>query len=151
MSSMKIFLWLYAKYILYLVFTLISHFPLQLQIRKNAAEASDYQTQLLGYWCPSVTVFETMQEEEMNTLIPLLLITNPWRQVLILYKPLDSLWNRGTALDAWACCVPLSANWELMPLFYFLQTLCPYFSFSFSWQRRPRFWPAKKWHLNSVK
>ena len=36
-----------------------------------------------------MTVFETMQEEEIKILTPLFPITYSWLQALILYKPLD--------------------------------------------------------------
>ena len=83
-----------------------------------------------------------MQKEEIKILSLLFLIANSWLQALALIQPLDSSWICGTVLEAWAYCVPLSAGWELKPPFYFLQTLSPYFLFSFSGQRRPRFWPA---------
>ena len=71
-----------------------------------------------------------MHEEEVKILSPL---------SLILCKLLDSLWSGGTVLEAWDYCVPLSAGWELKPPFYFLQTLSPYFSFSFGGQRGQAF------------
>ena len=40
-----------------------------------------------------MTVFETMQEEDIKILSPLFLITDSWLQALILYKPLDSSWG----------------------------------------------------------
>ena len=49
-----IFLWLYAKCIPYLGFTLTTLCPLQfflLQISKKAREPAKCQTQRLGYWC----------------------------------------------------------------------------------------------------
>ena len=71
-----------------------------------------------------------MHEEEIKILSPL---------SLILYKPLDSSWSGGAVLEAWDHCVPLSAGRELKPPFYFLQTLSPYFSFSFDGQRGQAF------------
>lgn len=40
-----------------------------------------------------MSVFETRQEEEIKIPTPLLLITDSWRQTLILYQPLDSSWG----------------------------------------------------------
>ena len=40
-----------------------------------------------------MTVFKTMQEEEIKILRPLFLITDSWLWALILYKPLD--FSRG--------------------------------------------------------
>ena len=37
-----------------------------------------------------MTIFETMQEEEIKILTPLFLIIDSWMQAVILYKPLDS-------------------------------------------------------------
>ena len=59
-------------------------------------------------------------------------------------KPLDSSWQ-GTVLDVRACWVPLLVCWELKPPFYFLQTRSPYFSFSFSGQRRPTLATDRPW------
>ena len=53
-----VFLWLYAKYISYLVLTLTTPFPLKLHIGKKAAEPPNCQTQLLGYWHQFMTAFE---------------------------------------------------------------------------------------------
>ena len=41
-------------------------------------------TQLLGYWHQFMTVFETMQEEEIKILSPLFPITDSWLQALAL-------------------------------------------------------------------
>ena len=41
-----------------------------------------------------MTVFETMQEEDIKILTPLLLITDFWLQALIFYKPLDTSGTR---------------------------------------------------------
>ena len=46
--------------------------------------------------------------------------------------------GRATVLAAWVYCVPFSASWEFRSLFYFLQTLSPYFLFGFGGQRKPR-------------
>ena len=89
-----IFFWLYSKYILDLEFTLTTRFPLLLHIRKKAAGPPNCQTQLLGYWYQPMTVFETVQKEEIKTLTPLFLITGSWLWALILYKPLDFSWGR---------------------------------------------------------
>lgn len=47
------------------------------------------QTQLLGYWCQFMTVFETMQQEEIKILSPLFLITDCEPSS---YEPLSSSW-----------------------------------------------------------
>ena len=105
--------------------------------QKEGAGPQDCQTELLGYWHQLMTGFETMQEEEYKFLTPSLLITDPWLQALILYKPIDSLWSRGgTVLEAWAYCISLSASWELKPPFYFLQTLSPHFFIWIGWAEK---------------
>ena len=107
--------------------------------QKEGAGPQDGQTQLLGYWCQPMTVFETVQEEEYKILTPSLLITDPWLQALIFCKPTDSSWSRGgTALEAWAYCVSLSACWELKPPFYFLQTLSPHFFIWIGWAEKAK-------------
>ena len=66
-----IFLGLYAKYILRLVFILTTLFPLEfffLHIRRKATEPPNCQTQLLDYRHQLMTVFEKMQEEEIKVL-----------------------------------------------------------------------------------
>ena len=40
-----------------------------------------------------MTVAETMQEEEIEILSPLFLITDSWLQALHLYEPLNSPWG----------------------------------------------------------
>ena len=135
-----------ATYILCLVLTFIA---LSLQTtscsfslftyQKEGAGPQDCQTELLGYWHQPVTGFETMQEEEYKILTPSLLITDPWLQALILYKPIDSLWSRGrTVLEAWAYCISLSACRELKPPFYFLQTLSPHFFIWIGWAEKAK-------------
>ena len=47
-----------------------------------------------------------MQEEEIKILSTSLLIFHSWLQAL------DSSWMRGTVLEAWAFCVPLSVPAE---------------------------------------
>ena len=84
------FLGLYAKYLPYLVFTLTTPFPLYLHIRKKAVSHPNCQSQLLGYWLQSITVFEKINEEEIQILPTLFLITDSWLWALPLYKPLDS-------------------------------------------------------------
>ena len=85
---------------------------------QGATKLQDSITGLLTWF---MTVFETMQEQEIKVLSPLFLITDCW--LLALHKPLDSTWSWGTVIEAWLYCVPLSANWELKPPFYFLQTM----------------------------
>ena len=53
----------------YLVFSLTTPFPLWLHIRKKATEPPNCQIQLLGYRCQAMTIFETMQEEEIKILL----------------------------------------------------------------------------------
>ena len=77
-----------------------------------------------------------------NTFVP---HYDSWLSALSLYKPLDSSLGWVAVLEAWANCVPLSASWELKPHFYCFQTLAPHFLFSFSGQRKPKFWPATTW------
>ena len=111
-------------------------------MRKKAAEPRNCQTPLLGYRRLCVTVFETMQEEEIEILTPLFLITDSWLWVLILHKPLDSSWSGWGAHSSWGMgllCFPFR-GWELKPPFYFLQTPFLYVLFGFSGQRKPRLW-----------
>ena len=56
-----------------------------------------------------MTVFETMQEEEIKILSPLFLITDCETSS---YKLLMG----GTVLEARAYCVPRFTSWELKPL-----------------------------------
>ena len=65
----------------------------------------------------------------------------PWLQILALYKPLESSWGKERCgHSSWVLsplCSPL--RWELHPLFYFLQTLSPYFFvFGFQWSERTK-------------
>ena len=53
-----------------------------------------------------MTVFETMQEEEIKILTPLFPITYSWLQAFIWYKPLDSSGRGDTVLEAWAHSPP---------------------------------------------
>ena len=61
-----------------------------------------------------MTVFETMQEEELKILSPLFFITDSWVRAVALYKPLDSSWSRngaGGGHSSGAYCLPLSTGW----------------------------------------
>ena len=72
------------------------------------------QSQLLGYWLQSITVFEKMHEEEIQILPTLFLITDSWLWALPLYKPLDSSWAGDggyTVLETWPYCVPFLLYW----------------------------------------
>ena len=60
--------------------------------QKKATEPPNCQTQLLGYWCQPLTVFEIMWEEEIKILTPLFLITDSSCE-FTLYNPLDSSWR----------------------------------------------------------
>ena len=86
-----IFLWLYAKYILYLVFSLTTHFPLyKLNIWKKATELPDSITGLLT---PAYECLWNCKKKKIEILVPLLLITDSWLWALILQKALFSPWR----------------------------------------------------------
>ena len=100
------FLWLCAKYIPSWCLLLQHPSPCSCTSERRPPNC---QTQLLGYWCQFMTVFETMQEEEIKILSPLFLITDCETSS---YKLLMG----GTVLEAWAYCVPRFTSWELKPL-----------------------------------
>ena len=135
----------WAKYILYLVFTLATLFLLKfffLYIGKTATELPNCQTQLLDYWCQPVTVFEIVQEEHVKILTPLFLIIDSWTGSPHLIKVPGPLKVGGAVFKAGVYGAPLSASWELKPPFCFLQTLSLYFLFGFAGLGKPRCWPA---------
>ena len=80
--------------------------------QKEGHRATKCQTQLLGYWRQAMTVFETMQEEEIKILSPLFLIIDSWLQALALYKPLDSSWLGG-GHSSWGMSLPVSPLHQL--------------------------------------
>ena len=127
-----IFLWLCAKYIPSWCLHLQHPSPCSCTSERRPPNC---QTQLLGYWCQFMTVFETMQEEEIKILSPLFLITDCETSSYKLLMGGHSSWGMSLL------CSPLH-QLRIKATFYFLQTLSPYFLFGFTWQRKPRFWPA---------
>ena len=86
------FLGLYAKYLPYLVFTLPTPSPGTYISERRLQSHANCLSQFLGYWLKSMTIFENMQEEEIEILSPLFLIIDSWLWALALYGPLDSSW-----------------------------------------------------------
>ena len=90
-------------------------------ISEKSQRATELQDSITGLLTWFMSVFDTMQEEEIKIISPLFLITDCC--LLALYKSLDSTWSWGTVVEAWVYCVLLSTDWELKPPLYFLQTM----------------------------
>ena len=111
-------------------------------MKKKTTEPLNCQTQLLGYWCQPMTVFEAKKEEEIKILTLLFLITDSWLWAFNLHKPLDTSKRvGGRVLEAWAYCVPI-CQLRIKTTF-----LSPPNSVSifFIW-----LWWAVKWALGSI-
>ena len=90
-----------------------------------------------------MTVFETMQEEELKILSPLFFLTDSWVPAVALYIHGAGMGQGvGTVQEPTVYPSPLAGLLRIEATFLFVQNLSPYFSFSFSGQRRPRFWLA---------
>ena len=67
--------------------------------RKKTPGLPNFQTQLLDHLTPAFDCFWN-NARGRRIQDPLFLLTEPWLQALILYKPLDPSWKWGTVLEA---------------------------------------------------
>ena len=80
------------------------------RVSKSRTWLSDW-TELNWTECQFMTIFETVQKEDIESLSPLFLITEPWLQILALCKPLESsLGQEWWGHSSWVSsllCLPL--------------------------------------------
>ena len=133
----------YAKCILYLVFTLQNPSPCSYISERRP---QSHWTARLNYWVTETSLWLSLKQckrkksRSCHLCSPSLTPDCEPSSYISPQTPHGG--GRATVLAAWVYCVPFSASWEFRSLFYFLQTLSPDFLFGFTWQRKPRFWPA---------
>ena len=104
-------------------------------------------TARINYWVTDASLWLFLSK----ILTSLFLTTNSWLWALILYnKPLDASWSRGTVLEAWIYCVPLSTGWEVKLPLYYLHTLFPYFFIRLQWAEKAKILVSNKREILTV-